>query len=287
MMIHAFRQANIVLATTLFFSVWGWSQATSSSGVPEPGVPIEQWKSAVIAGDAAGVMALYSVTPPMQASTVDAPLDATAETSFWIGLKARSIKIDIVQKTSPQPGVQVITFQAEVQRAQETVYVTEAQLWQQQAGPWRLVASKRSDAAHLKQPVNASKNIYPPEADAHAELKEAEAKAAKEHKRILLVFGANWCYDCHVLDLAFQRPDLISAVSGYEIVHIDIGEDGKKNADLATQFHVPIEKGVPALAVADSDGKFVVSQKNGEFEKARALTPEALLAFLNKWSPRH
>jgi hypothetical protein len=20
------------------------------------------------------------------------------------------------------------------------------------------------------------------------------------------VFGANWCFDCHVLDLAFQRP---------------------------------------------------------------------------------
>ena len=41
-----------------------------------------------------------------------------------------------------------------------------------------------------------------------------------------------------------------------------------------------------ALAVADSDGKFVVSQKNGEFEDARGLTSEVLLDFLNKWKPR-
>jgi hypothetical protein len=39
------------------------------------------------------------------------------------------------------------------------------------------------------------------------------------------------------------------------------------------------------LAVADSEGKVLVSQKNGEFENARAMTPQALLAFLNKWKP--
>ncbi|MGA9384940.1 MAG: thioredoxin family protein, partial [Candidatus Sulfotelmatobacter sp.] len=104
-------------------------------------------------------------------------------------------------------------------------------------------------------------------------------------KRVLLVFGANWCYDCHVLDLAFQRPDFAAAMAGYEVVHVDIGPDGKKNADLAKQFQVPLDKGVPALAVADSAGKVLVSQKNGEFENARAMTPEALLEFLNKWKP--
>ena len=50
------------------------------------------------------------------------------------------------------------------------------------------------------------KNLYPDDADARAEIKEAEQKAAGDHKRVLLVFGANWCYDCHVLDLAFHCP---------------------------------------------------------------------------------
>jgi len=37
--------------------------------------------------------------------------------------------------------------------------------------------------------------------------------------------------------------------------------------------------------VAEANGTVVFSQKNGEFEDARALTPEALLEFLNKWKP--
>jgi hypothetical protein len=37
--------------------------------------------------------------------------------------------------------------------------------------------------------------------------------------------------------------------------------------------------------VAESDGKLVASQKNGEFEDARSLAPEFLVVFLNKWKP--
>jgi thioredoxin-related protein len=130
------------------------------------------------------------------------------------------------------------------------------------------------------------KNIYPDDADAHAEIREAEQKAAVEHKRMLLVFGANWCYDCHVLDLAFQRPDLAPVLAaGYELVHVDLGPDEKKNADIVKQFDVPLNKGIPVLAVAESDGTLVISQKNGEFEDARSLAPQALLEFLNKWKP--
>ena len=37
--------------------------------------------------------------------------------------------------------------------------------------------------------------------------------------------------------------------------------------------------------VVDAEGKLIVSQKSGEFENARALTPDTLLEFLNKWKP--
>jgi thiol:disulfide interchange protein len=228
---------------------------------------------------------LYSTNPAFQVAIGKGTSDATAETNFWIDLKARKIDLQINQKTSPQPGVQVVVFQAEVQSGSETLYVTVAQAWQQQGDSWRLVVVKHTNPTHLQQPPNADKNIYPDNVDAHKEIKEAEEQAAKDHRRVLLVFGANWCYDCHVLDLAFHRSDFAPTMAGYVVAHIDIGDDGKKNADLAKQFQVPLEKGVPALAVIESDGKLVVSQKNGEFENARAMTPEALLEFLNKWKP--
>jgi hypothetical protein len=207
--------------------------------------------------------------------------------NFWISLKARDMKIGIV-RLKEKPGGESVIFKAEVQTGLangEVVNITDAQGWKKQGDQWRIVGVERTDAPHLKQPSDMKKNIYPDDADAHAEIKEAEEKATAQHKRVLLVFGANWCYDCHVLDLAFQRPDFAAVIADYEVVHIDIGADGKKNPDLVKQFDIPLDKGVPALAVAESDGKLVVSQKNGEFEDARSLTPEALLAFLNKWKP--
>jgi hypothetical protein len=268
-----------------------WSQ-TPGNGSPAAArfAPLEQWKSAVLTGDPVGLKTLYSTSPAAQVKVANVQSSADADVDFWIGLKARNLKVDDPQTSSSQPGVQVVQFQAEVQSGasskRETVYVTEAQAWQQQGDQWRLVAVQRTGAAHLAQPANKDKNIYPAEADARAEIKQAEEKAVKEHKRVLLVFGANWCYDCHVLDLAFHRPDFASVMAGYEVVHVDIGDDGKKNADLANEFQVPLNKGVPALAVLEGTGKLVVSQKNGEFENARAMTPDALLEFLNKWKPQ-
>jgi thioredoxin 1 len=137
----------------------------------------------------------------------------------------------------------------------------------------------------FSQAAAKEKVIYNESADARAEIKEALQKAAAEHKRVIVVFGANWCYDCHVLDKAFHRSDLAPIIAAnYEIVHVDIGK-GDKNQDLMKQYEVPMKRGIPGLAVLDPDGKVVYSQKNGEFENARALAPEDFLAFLNKWKP--
>ncbi len=142
-----------------------------------------------------------------------------------------------------------------------------------------------SSAVCFSQAVKKEKDIYNESADARAEIKEALEKATAEHKRVIVVFGANWCYDCHVLDKAFHRPDLASILAAnYEVVHVDIGK-GEKNQDLMKQYEVPMKRGIPGLAVLDPDGKLVYSQKNGEFENARALAPEGFLAFLNKWKP--
>jgi thioredoxin 1 len=255
----------------------------STTGFP----PLDQWRSAIIGGDPAVLKALYSTDPPAQVQAKGVTTGADADVNFWLSLKARGMKLEIV-RLKEQPGAESVIFKAEVQTGLpngQTMSVTDAQAWQKQGEQWRIVGVERTDAPHLKQPSDMKKNIYPPEADAHTELKEAEEKAAVEHKRVLLIFGANWCYDCHVLDLAFQRPDLASVMAGYVVVHVDLGDDEKKNPDLVKQFDVPLDKGIPALAVAESDGKLVVSQKHGEFEDARSLTPQVLVDFLSKWKP--
>jgi hypothetical protein len=214
-------------------------------------------------------------------------LNADADISFWTGLNAKSIGLLIAQSTSPQPGIQQIVFQAQIRTKPpaRTLYVSEGQLWQQQGAEWKLISAQRTDATKLEQPLSLDAKIYPAEADARVEIRSAVARAAKSRKRVLVVFGADWCYDCHVLDKAFRRSDIASLLNpNYEVVHVDVGE-GNKNQDLMTQYDVPMKRGIPALAVLDSSGKLLYSQKNGEFERARALGPEDLLAFLKKWKP--
>ena len=129
------------------------------------------------------------------------------------------------------------------------------------------------------------KEIYNETADARAEVKEALRKARVEHKRVIVVFGANWCFDCHVLDQAFHQPEPASIIAAnYEVVHVDIGK-GEKNQDLMNKYEVPLKRGIPGLAVLDPDGTLVYSQKNGEFENARDMPQDNFLAFLNKWKP--
>jgi thioredoxin 1 len=124
---------------------------------------------------------------------------------------------------------------------------------------------------------------YPTSADAHLKIREAEQRAAAGHKRVLVVFGANWCFDCHVLDQLFERPELASVLAeNYEVVYVNVG-DGDRNRDVMAECQVPFDEGIPSVAILEGDGTLIYGQKHGEFENARQLTPAALLDFLQKW----
>ena len=277
--------AALLIIFVIASSSAGWAQAAPAASFE----PFEQWMGAVLTSDAATLKSLYSVDPAAQIRIKTVMQPADSDTSFWIGLKVRSMNVELV-RLIVRPDKANVIFRADVVAGNpdgQKLSITDDQTWAKQADQWRLVYSERTDAPALKQPSDMKKDIYPATADAHAEIKEAEEKAAKANKRLLLVFGANWCFDCHVLDLAFQRAELAPIVAAnYEIVHIDLGPDEKKNADLVQQYEIPLDKGIPAMAIADSSGKLVVSQKNGEVEDARGLTPEVLAEFLNKWRPQ-
>ena len=138
----------------------------------------------------------------------------------------------------------------------------------------------------MQRPAELKAGLYPADANAKKDIQAAVAQAAKERKRVILDFGADWCLDCHILDNAFHNnPDVKPLLeNNFVVVHIDIGrQDPPKNNELALRYHVPLEKGVPALAVLDSNGKLLYSDKGGEFEAARRMKVQAVIDFLEKW----
>ncbi|MDR3752130.1 MAG: thioredoxin family protein [Terracidiphilus sp.] len=132
---------------------------------------------------------------------------------------------------------------------------------------------------------SAGRDIYPAPEQAHADLAAALKTAAHTHKRILLDFGGNWCGDCQVLDLYFHnaanRPIL---ESNFVLVHVNIGHIDA-NQDIAKRYGIPLEKGVPALAVLSESGKLLYSQKGGEFEAMRRMESSSVTSFLVQWRP--
>lgn len=139
---------------------------------------------------------------------------------------------------------------------------------------------------HILKPAFTRRNIYPADADANKEIKEALERAKAKNKRVMLVFGGNWCYDCHVLDGALRDPAIAPTFEKYyELVHVDIGQ-GERNGDLVRKYKINLERGVPAISLLDSTGKLIFNDKGGEFESARNMTEEDLLAFLDKWKSK-
>ena len=128
-------------------------------------------------------------------------------------------------------------------------------------------------------------DIYPAPEQAHSDVTAALKSASESHKRVILDFGGNWCPDCHVLDMYFHdAANLPLLESGYILVHVNIGREDQ-NLDIAEHYQIPLKKGVPALAVVDSDGKLLYSQKAGEFEAMRRMQSGAVTDFLMHWKP--
>jgi thioredoxin 1 len=129
-------------------------------------------------------------------------------------------------------------------------------------------------------------DIYPPPEQAPADLTAALKAAAAQHRRVILDFGGNWCPDCHVLDIYMHNSANQGILdSSFVVVHINIGEKEERNLDLAARYEIPLNKGVPALAILDSDGKLLYSQKAGEFEAMRHMAAQSVTEFLMRWKP--
>ena len=254
--------------------------------------PLEQWRLAMVGGDSAALTQMYSSAPAPQIKGADGKAATVQDdVNFWAGWKAKGLtdaRVEIAQEQIPQPNTHVVVVQVvlsvKTNNGAKKYYVGMAQGWVQTGDGWRIAYVQRQDAARLKQPLE-QKDLYPVAADANKEIAEAIRVATETHKRVLVVFGGNWCYDCHVLDEAFHSSEISPTMKkSFEVVHVDIGQMDK-NLDIAKQYDVPLDRGVPAIAVLDSDGKLLFSQKRGEFEAARSMAPEDILDFLNKWKP--
>ena len=133
----------------------------------------------------------------------------------------------------------------------------------------------------------AAERIYPEVSAAKADIAAALKEASATKRRVIVDFGGDWCTDCKILEINFRKPENAQLVrKHYVVVRVNVGDKGiTENYDVAERYGIPLKKGVPALAVLESDGRLIYSQKDGEFESMRSMDSRSVTDFLWKWAP--
>ena len=120
---------------------------------------------------------------------------------------------------------------------------------------------------------------YDEAADAQADIRVALAAAQKDKRPVLVVFGANWCGDCRVLDAAFKEGASAPLMAQhFKVVKVNVGRFDR-NLDVAQAYGVPLKSGIPAVAVLSPGGQVIYATRSGELANAREMGDKGIYDF--------
>ncbi|MDQ6684231.1 MAG: thioredoxin family protein [Pseudomonadota bacterium] len=127
--------------------------------------------------------------------------------------------------------------------------------------------------------VVAAELPYDEAADARAAVQSALAQASAAKVPLLIVFGANWCEDCRVLDKALgSGRNAALMAERFKVVKVDVGRFDR-NLDIAAAYGNPIKKGIPAAVVVGADQRILYATKAGELADARRMSESGIYDF--------
>ena len=131
----------------------------------------------------------------------------------------------------------------------------------------------------------AADGPYNEGADARADIQQALTQAAQSGKSVIVVFGANWCGDCKVLDLAMKQGASAPLVAReFTVVKVDVGRFDH-NVAIADSYGVPLKNGIPAIVILSPANKVLYVTRAGELADARNMGENGIYEFLRKVTP--
>jgi len=139
-----------------------------------------------------------------------------------------------------------------------------------------------AEPAFAQQSTATVQGKYLPKADPAADLKKAEAAAAEQGKRVLLVVGGDWCVDCVILDQFLTQSKAVQAEFDKTFVtaKIYLGPENL-NPEFLKQY--PEIEWVPQFFVLDAKGKLLKAQDTRELSSDHEFHKDKMMAFAKKW----
>jgi thioredoxin-related protein len=131
-------------------------------------------------------------------------------------------------------------------------------------------------------------DTYDTKANGEKLIGDAIGQAKHEHKRVLVLFGANWCPWCRRLHraLTFDQTVADSIRRSCVLVYVDANtrNDRKRNASVIEKYGNPLQYGLPVFVVLDPDGTRLTTRETQTLAGATdSLVAEKLLSYLAEW----
>ena len=134
--------------------------------------------------------------------------------------------------------------------------------------------------------AQGAQDPYDEGADAKGGIRRALSEASSARARVLLVFGANWCGDCKVLDLSMKSGTLSPLIAReFRVVKVDVGRYDR-NLDVAESYGVPLKKGIPAVVVLSPANEILYATRAGELADARSMGESGIYEFFKRIADR-
>lgn len=130
--------------------------------------------------------------------------------------------------------------------------------------------------------ATAADSPYNETADARLEIKQALTQAVTAKTPVIVVFGANWCGDCIMLDSAMKNGASAPLLSrDFKIVKVNVGHFDK-NLDVAKSYGVPLGKGIPAVVIISTNNTVLYATREGELANARRMGDKGIYEFFKR-----
>ena len=132
-------------------------------------------------------------------------------------------------------------------------------------------------------------DIYDVQAAGETLIGAALEQARRENKRVLVLFGANWCPWCRRLDRTLTEDPAVQTQlrANFVLVPVDANtrRNKQRNADVLARFGDPLRFGLPVFVVLAADGTLLTTRETQSFDSpAPEQIAKRLHAFLDEWA---
>jgi thioredoxin-related protein len=131
-------------------------------------------------------------------------------------------------------------------------------------------------------------DIFDPQGKGETLIDAAVTQARQDKKRVLVLFGTNWCPWCRQLHQVLgSEPRIIGRLrQRFVLVYVDANtrNDKARNRSVNERFGNPLRYGIPVFVVLDAEGNLLTTRETQSLADATDKgVADKLLMFLAEW----